>query len=129
MVALSNEIERLPARFVLVLDDYHTIRGEAVHDFLSEQIRHWPQRLHLVLISRNNPPWPLANLHAKGQVAEIRTRDLRFTPEEAAAFLGKVSAAPLSPSALVLLDQRLEGWIAGLRLVSLSLGAGVERGN
>ena len=126
MVALSNEIERLPARFVLVLDDYHAIRGEAVHDFLSELLRHWPQPLHLVLISRSNPPLPVANLRAKGQVAEIRARDLRFTPEEATAFLEKVSAAPLSPATVALLDQRLEGWIAGLRLVSLSLGTGAN---
>ena len=121
VVALGNELERLPARMVLVLDDYHAIRDEAVHDFLSELMRHWPQRLHLVLISRSNPSWPLANLRAKGQVAEIRTRDLRFTPDEAAVFLDKVLVAPLSPSALALLDQRLEGWIAGLRLVTLSL--------
>ena len=126
VVALSNELERLPARCVLVLDDYHAIRGEAVHDFLSELLRHWPQRLHLVLISRSNPPLPLANLRAKGQVAEIRTRDLRFTPEEAAAFLERVLAAPLSQSAVALLDQRLEGWIAGLRLVTLSLCAGAD---
>ena len=111
---------------VLVLDDYYAIRGEAVHDFLSELLRHWPQRLHLVLISRSNPPLPLANLRAKGQVAEIRTRDLRFTPEEAAAFLGRALRAPLSRSAVALLDQRMEGWIAGLRLVTLSLCAGAD---
>jgi LuxR family transcriptional regulator, maltose regulon positive regulatory protein len=121
VIALGNELERLPGRVVLVLDDYHAIRGEAVHDFLSELLRHWPQRLHLVLISRSSPPLPLANLRAKGQVAEIRTRDMRFTPEEAAAFLERVLAAPFSPSAVALLDQRLEGWIAGLRLVTLSL--------
>ena len=126
VVVLGNELERLPARCVLVLDDYYFIRGEAVHDFLSELLRHWPQRLHLVLISRSNPPWPLANLRAKGQVAEIRTRDLRFTPEEAAAFLGRALPAPLNPSAVALLDQRLEGWIAGLRLVTLSLRAGAD---
>jgi LuxR family maltose regulon positive regulatory protein len=123
LVAFGNELERLPARCVMVLDDYYVIRGEAVHDFLSELLRHWPQHLHLVLISRSNPPLPLANLRAKGQVAEIRTRDLRFTSEESAAFLGKVSAAPPSQSAMALLDQRLEGWIAGLRLVTLSLRA------
>jgi LuxR family maltose regulon positive regulatory protein len=126
VVALSNELERLPGRVVLVLDDYYVIRGEAVHDFLSELVRHWPQRLHLVLISRSNPPLPLANLRAKGQVAEIRTRDVRFTPEETAAFLERVLAAPLSQSAVAWLDQRLEGWIAGLRLVSLSLCAGAD---
>ena len=123
VIALGNELERLPARVVLVLDDYHAIRGEAVHDFLSELLRYWPQKLHLVLISRSSPPLPLANLRAKGQVAEIRTRDLRFTPEEAAAFLERALRAPLSQSAIALLDQRLEGWIAGLRLVTLSLGA------
>ena len=124
LVTLTNEIEQLPARCVLVLDDYHAIHGEAVHDFLSELLRHWPQRLHLVLISRTSPPLPLANLRAKGQVAEIRTRDLRFTPEESAVFLEKALAAPLSQSTVDFLDQRLEGWIAGLRLVTLSVGAG-----
>jgi LuxR family maltose regulon positive regulatory protein len=126
VAALGNELERLPARMVLVLDDYYAIRDDAVHDLLSDLLRHWPQRLHLVLISRSNPPWPLASLRAKGQVVEIRTRDLRFTPDEAAAFLDKVLAAPLSPSMMALLDQRLEGWIAGLRLVTLSLGAGAN---
>jgi LuxR family maltose regulon positive regulatory protein len=126
VAALGNELERLPARMVLVLDDYYAIRDDAVHDLLSELLRHWPQRLHLVLISRSNPPWPLAKLRAKGQVVEIRTRDLRFTPDEAAAFTAKVLAAPLSRSMMALLDQRLEGWIAGLRLVTLSLGAGAN---
>ena len=114
-------IERLPARCVLVLDDYHAIADEAVHDFLSELLRHWSPRLHLVLISRSNPPLPLAKLRARGHVTEIRTRDLRFRPDESAEFLGKVLAAPFSPSAMAMLDQRLEGWIAGLRLVTLSL--------
>ena len=126
VVALGNDLEHLPARAVLVLDDYYTIRGEAVHDFLSELLHHWPQRLHLVLISRSNPPFPLANLRAKGQIAEIRTRDLRFTPEEATAFLERTLRARLSDSAVALLDQRLEGWIAGLRLMTLSLYAGAD---
>ncbi len=124
LAALGNELHRLPGRAVLVLDDYYTIRGQAVHDFLSELLRHWPQRLHLVLISRSNPPWPLASLRAKGQVVDIRTRDLRFTPGETTTFLDKASATPLSRAAIAFLDQQLEGWIAGLRLVILSLGSG-----
>ena len=123
VVALSNDLARLPARCVLVLDDYHTIHGVAVHDFMSELLRHWPQRLHLILISRTSPPLPLANLRAAGQLAEIRTRDLRFTPEESEAFLGRVLAAPLSQPAVNLLHQHVEGWIAGLRLATLSLRA------
>jgi LuxR family maltose regulon positive regulatory protein len=126
VVALSNDLARLPARCVLVLDDYHAIHGVAVHDFLSELLRHWPQRLHLVLISRTSPPLPLANLRAAGQLAEIRTRDLRFTPEESAAFLARVLAAPLSQPAVTLLHQHVEGWVAGLRLASLSLRAVVD---
>lgn len=128
LISLTNEIEQLPGRIVLVLDDYHTIRGEAVHDFLSEVLRHWPQHLHLILISRNSPPLPMANLRAREQVAEIRTRDIRFTAEESAAFLNKALPAPLSEPAVALLDQRLEGWIAGLRLVTLSMFTGAVAG-
>ena len=121
LVALSNELEQLPGRLVLVLDDYHAIHGAAVHEFVGALFRHWPQRLHLVLIARSNPPLPLVQLRARGQVNVIRTRDLRFTPEETAAFLNKALAAPLSPAAVAVLDRQIEGWVAGLRLASLSL--------
>ena len=126
VIALSSDIERLPARWILVLDDYYTIGDESVHDFLSALLRHWPSRLHLVLISRSNPPLPLAKLRARGHITEIRTRDLRFRPDESAEFLGKVLPAPFSQSALAMLQERLEGWIAGLRLVTLSRGAGAN---
>jgi LuxR family maltose regulon positive regulatory protein len=126
LVTLSNEIEQLPARAVLVLDDYHAVHGEVVHTFVSELIRHWPKRLHLVLISRSSPPLPLAHLRAQGQVSVIRTRDLRFTREESAAFLDQALGAPLSPAAVSLLDQHIEGWIVGLRLASLSLRDAVD---
>ena len=118
-----------PRVCVLVLDDYHAIRGEAVHDFLSELIRHWPQRLHLVLISRSNPPLPLANLRAKRPSHRDPCRDLRFTPEEWPRSWARLLAAPLSPSAVALLDQRIEGWIAGLRLATLSLARRSRRRN
>ena len=124
LIQLTNEIEMLPGRVVLVLDDYHAIRGEAVHDFLSELLRHWPQHLHLVLISRASPPLPLASLRARGQLTELRTTDLRFTADESAAFLKKTLPGPLSQSDFDFLDQRLEGWVAGLRLVTLSLSTG-----
>lgn len=126
LVTLTNEIEMLPARLVLVLDDYNSIHGDAVHDFVSDLLRHWPERLHLVLIARTSPSLPLAMLRAKGRLTEIRTRDLRFTQEESSAFLGKTLRRPLSQDTLDFLDQRLEGWIAGLRLVTLSLSAGTD---
>ena len=87
---LSNELERLPEHFILVLDDYHSIQGDAVHDLLNQWMRHWPRPLHLVLIARKDPPLPLANLRARGKISEIRSRDLRFTDNETVRFLDRV---------------------------------------
>ncbi|MCU0507766.1 MAG: hypothetical protein MUC34_05110, partial [Anaerolineae bacterium] len=126
VISLTQDIDRLPARCVLVFDDYHTIHDERVHDLLGALLRHWPLKLHLVLITRSNPPLPLAKLRAGGQVGEIRTHDLRFRADESAEFMSKVLRAPLSESTLAMLDERLEGWIAGLRLVSMSLDAGAS---
>jgi LuxR family transcriptional regulator, maltose regulon positive regulatory protein len=118
---LSNELAELPGEALLVLDDYHTIRGVEVHNLFSELARHWPKPLHLVLISRTNPPMPLSSLRASEMLGEIRGQDLRFTPEETAAYLSQAQLAPLSQSALQILDQRFEGWPAGLHLAALSL--------
>ena len=92
--ALSNEIALLPDHFVLVLDDYYTIQGEAVHELLNFLVRHLPQPLHLVLISRMNPPLPVGAAARRGQLVEIRTHDLRFTRGETAEYLGRVLPAP-----------------------------------
>jgi ATP/maltotriose-dependent transcriptional regulator MalT len=123
VTTLSNEIALLPDAFVLVLDDYYTIQGEAVHDFLNALVLHWPQPMHLVLISRLNPPLPLASLRAKGQLLEIRTHDLRFTHDETATYLSRVLPAPPSERTVTLAEQRTEGWIAGLHLAGLSLSS------
>ena len=118
---LINEIAAISQDFILVLDDYHLISGTDVSDLLSELARHWPHPLHLVLISRYMPALPLASLRARGQLVEIRARDLRFTPAESAAYLAQSLPAPLSQPAVELLERRTEGWIAGLQLASLSL--------
>jgi LuxR family transcriptional regulator, maltose regulon positive regulatory protein len=118
---LINEIASLPRDFILVLDDHQWITGTAVHELLAEFERHWPQPMHLVLLSRHVPALSLAPLRAKGQLMEIRARDLRFTPDETAAYLKQTLQAPLSKPALELLERRTEGWIAGLQLASLML--------
>ena len=123
---LSNEIEQLPNRFILVLDDYHSIRGEAVHNLLNALVDHWPRPMHLVLISRISPPLPLASLRAKDKLTEIRTQDLRFTEAETNTYLEQALDKPLDQPAVAMLEERTEGWIAGLRLVSLSLGSAGE---
>ena len=119
--AIINELACLPSDFVLVLDDHHLIRGTAIPDFFSELERHWPQPMHLVLISRHVPALSLASMRAKGQLTEIRARDLRFTPDEAAEYLRKGVRRPLSRPGIELLERYTEGWIAGLQLASISL--------
>ncbi len=118
---LINEIDQLSGPFVLVLEDYSAIHGEAVPELLNALIQHWPPALHLVLIARRNPPLPLARLRAAGQITEIRSRDLRFTAEESAAYLGKSLSMALDPATLAALEQQAEGWIVGLQLAALAL--------
>lgn len=120
-ITLSNELAVLPGSFIMVLDDYHSLQGEAVHALFNELVRHWPAPLHLVLISRHNPPLPLARLRAQGVLNEIRSSELRFIQEETNAYLSRVLELPLSRPEIALLVQRAEGWIGGLQLAALSL--------
>jgi LuxR family transcriptional regulator, maltose regulon positive regulatory protein len=118
---LSNDIEELPGEAILVLDDYHTIHNAEVHQLLGELVRHASERLHLVLISRIDPPLPLAGLRVNGKLGRFRTQDLRFTSEETAAYLRQSQLSLMSEDALPILEERLEGWPAGLHLAALSL--------
>ena len=118
---LFNELEELPGEVILVLDDYQFIHGNAVHNLLIELARHWPKPLHLVLISRIDPPLPLTSLRPKGSIREIRTQDLRFSLQETDAYLDQAQLPLLSQSTLDLLEERFEGWPAGLHLAALSL--------
>lgn len=120
---LINEIAQLPDRFVLVFDDFGALSGEAVPELLNRLLQHWPPTMHLVLISRYSPTLALARLRANGQITEIRSRDLRFTAEETAAYLNLALPAPLSQPAQTTLEQRAEGWVAGLQLAVLALRA------
>jgi len=106
---------------VLVLDDYHAIEDTAIHGSLAFLLSHLPPRLHLAISSRSDPPLPLARLRARGQLAELRAADLRFTPEEAAAFLQGVWKLDLPVQTVAALETRTEGWIVGLQLAALSL--------
>jgi LuxR family transcriptional regulator, maltose regulon positive regulatory protein len=118
---LNNEIEELPRDFLLVLDDYHLLEGQAVHSLFHELTHHWPRPLHLVLITRVDPPLPLGRLRATGKVTEIRTSDLRFNAEETAAYLDQVLDRPLQQQDRDLLEQQTGGWIAALQLAGISL--------
>jgi LuxR family maltose regulon positive regulatory protein len=121
VTALVNELAAVAEEVVLVLDDYHLVQAPQVHQSLEFLLAHLPPGLRLVLTSRANPPLPLARLRARGQLSELRERDLRFTPQEAAALLRTAVGPELPAAAVATLADRTEGWVAGLQLVALSL--------
>jgi len=129
VTALINELAARPDEALLVLDDYHVIGAQPVHESLAFLLEHRPTGLHLVLASRSDPPLALARLRARGQLVELRAAELRFTRGEAAALLQQVAAAPgearpgapLPDAAAAALTARTEGWAAGLQLAGLSL--------
>jgi hypothetical protein len=103
------------------LDDYHLIEGAPIHHTLGVLLERGPPQLRLVLASRADPPLPLARLRARGQLAELRERDLRFTPQETTALLEEAMGLDLPAASLAALAARTEGWVAGLQLAALSL--------
>jgi len=121
LTGLINEIAAAAEPLCLVLDDYHLITARPVHDALAFLLDHLPAHVHLVIASRADPPLPLALWRGRGQVTEVRAADLRFTPDEAAAFLHQVAGLALSEEDVVALERRTEGWITGLQLAALSM--------
>ena len=121
IAVLVNDLTHAPDGSLLVLDDYHVIDSLPIHQMLVFLLDHLPPQFHLVMTSRVNPPLPLARMRARGQLVEIRAADLRFTTEEAAAFLQEVMGLHLSGADVAALEARTEGWIAGLQLAAISL--------
>jgi LuxR family maltose regulon positive regulatory protein len=121
LTLLVNLLSQAEQDFVLVLDDYHLIEETSLHGTLAFLLEHRPPRLHLALLTRADPALPLARLRARGQLTELRAEHLRFTNEEAAAFLNRVMGLSLLPEQVAALEQRTEGWIAGLQLAALSM--------
>lgn len=121
---LSNDIGELPSKFILVLDDYHLIKNRAVHSLTGNLIRRLPDQLRLIISTRTDSPLPLARLRARGELCELRARDLRFSLEEARTFLKQVVGAQLPNDAVRQIQDRTEGWAAALRFASLLLREG-----
>lgn len=135
LTALLNEIATIPDNpstafdyerrsgqgFILVLDDYHLVDARSVDDALTFLLEHMPPQMHLVITTREDPQLPLSRLRARGQLTELRAADLRFTPSEATEFLNSVMGLALSAQEISVLENRTEGWIAGLQLAVLSM--------
>jgi LuxR family maltose regulon positive regulatory protein len=128
VAALINDIAATPAPIVLVLDDYHALAEPAVHQAVALLLERQPPSLHLVIVTRHDPPLPLSLLRGRGEITEIRQNDLRFTPEEAAAFLERSMGLHISPSGVAALEEHTEGWIAGLQMAALSMQNRDEEG-
>jgi LuxR family maltose regulon positive regulatory protein len=121
LASLVNDLDVAAGELVLVLDDYQFIRSQAVHEQVTFLLEHCPHSLHLLIATRSDPPLPLARLRARGQMVELRTADLRFTPAEVAQFLGDVMGLELDAGSVALFEERTEGWIAGLQMAALSM--------
>jgi LuxR family transcriptional regulator, maltose regulon positive regulatory protein len=124
LASLVNDFSNLEERAILVLDDLHVITESQIHQGLVFLVDHLPQSacgLHLVIASRMDPPWPLARWRVRDELTEVRSKDLRFSPEEASTFLNTVMGLKLAIRDIALLDQRTEGWIAGIQMAALSM--------
>jgi LuxR family maltose regulon positive regulatory protein len=124
LATLVNEIATLPRRCALLLDDLQCVRDSQIHQGLIFLLEHLPVTsagLHLIVSSRIDPPWPLARWRAQGKINELRAADLRFCPEETAKFLNESMDLDLRAEQVAALEQRVEGWAAGLQMAALAI--------
>lgn len=120
VVGLVNDLDVLPGRTVIALDDYHVVESPEVHEAVTFLLDNLPPQVSLAMTTRADPPLPLSRLRARGELLEVRAADLRFTQGEATAFLNEVMGLGLSPQHVAALERRTEGWATGLQLAALS---------
>jgi LuxR family maltose regulon positive regulatory protein len=121
LTSLINEIAHIPDPSVLVLDDYHLIDAQPIHNALAFLLDHLPPTMHLVIASRADPPLPLPRLRIKGALTELHAAELAFIPEEIAQFIQQIGGLRLSETDVEELARRTEGWAAALQVTALSL--------
>jgi LuxR family maltose regulon positive regulatory protein len=121
LTPLINHLSELKHPFYLVLDDYHLIQDQVVHQMVNFLLDHRPPSMHLVIATRADPPLPLARLRARSELLELRLAELRFTTQEAGDFLNHTMGLQISPTDVDSITTRTEGWIAGLQIAALSM--------
>jgi LuxR family maltose regulon positive regulatory protein len=126
--SLIHNVAEAPSASVLVLDDYHFITSPAIHQAVGQFLENHLPTLHIVIVTRADPPLPVHQLRARGQMTELRVRDLRFTPDEATAFLREAMGLSITAEMIDALEKRTEGWITGLQLAALTLQQDHEGG-
>jgi LuxR family maltose regulon positive regulatory protein len=121
LTALINDLNNLGAPLILVLDDYHLIQTEVIHRQMNFLLEYQPDHMHLVYLSREDPPLPLHRLRARRNMLEIRQDDIRFSSQEAADFFNQLYGIDLSKEDVEALTRHTEGWVTGLQLAALSM--------
>lgn len=121
VTTLVNAMLGWETRHILALDDFHHIQDNTILEALAGLLAHAPPNFHLVLVTREDPPLPLARLRARGQLTEVRATDLRFSEAEASQLLRDGLRLELPAGDVARLTERTEGWAAGLQLAGVSL--------
>jgi len=121
LIHLINALDELQEQVILVLDDYHVISNPQIHQALTYLIDNQPRALHIIVVTRADPPLPISRLRGRSLLCEFRSTDLRFTPTETVAFLNEVMELDLAETDIAALEKRTEGWIIGLQLAALSM--------
>jgi LuxR family maltose regulon positive regulatory protein len=121
LTSLINDLDSAGGEIVLVLDDYQFISSQTVHEAVAFLLQHCPKSFHLLIASRSDPSLPISRMRARGQTVELRAADLCFTESEAAQFLNDVMGLRLDARSVAALEERTEGWIAGLQMAGLSM--------
>jgi LuxR family transcriptional regulator, maltose regulon positive regulatory protein len=123
---LLSDLSNCAEPCIIVLDDYHVLKQVSLHQLVARLVEHAPPALHVVIASRTEPPLPLARLRARGLLVELRDRELRFEPADAATLLRSASRCALSDADTRTLTARTDGWVAGLQLAALALSTAAD---
>jgi len=122
--ALISDLSIIDGMLTIIIDDFHSIEDEAVHQIMIRLIQNLPVNLHLLILTRMDPPWPIGAFRGRGWFCEIRAVDLRFSEDESRRYLHSGSGKNLTDPLLNALHHKTEGWVAGLQLAQLSIGTG-----
>ena len=128
LASVLNDLEQAPVATVIAFDDFHRADSATVHQAVTFLLDNLPPQVTVVVTTRADPPLPLARMRTRGELLEVRATDLRFTPDEAGQFLGDVMKLDLDPAQVRALEERTEGWVAGLQLAALSARARAASG-
>ncbi len=119
--SLIAEIKLVSDQIILVIDDYHLIENQFIHQGLEKLLKFTPDNFKLIILTREDPPFMLHRYKIEGRMSEIRVDDLRFQLDEVEALLQKQMQLQITKADIRQLQKNAEGWISGLRLVAMKL--------